>query len=218
MNVQPEHIVYAIGAVAGLVGLTYLVRRLGRFSLVLLGLAVAGIFGLALLEQSAATRRAAEAAEIAAVGQTASNLGLSLTLGVVLVLLVLAIGLNLWQAWKLRASRAGGKWAPGPNALWARTGSDPAAPTHSPAEAAMLLAMGQMMAGQYLALQQMLVNLLAGDETRRRRPRSWSAPRPRSLACNHILAFPADDRWEDWDEESAWSDEAYEEEGLWGVP
>jgi hypothetical protein len=218
MNVQPEYIVYAMRAVAGLAGLIYLVRRLGRFSLVLLGLAIAGIFSLALLQQSAATRRAAEAAEIAAVGQTASNLGLSLALGVVLVLLVLAIGLNLWQAWKLRTSRAGGKWAPGPNALWARTGSDPAAPTHSPAEATMWLAMGQMMAGQYLALQQMLANLLAGDEIRRRRPRSWSAPRPRDIAYDHLLTFPADDRWESWDEESALSDEAYEEEGLWGVP
>jgi len=220
MDIQPTYIVYAIVAVIGLLGLAYLVGKLGRFGLVVMGIIVAGIFGLAMVQQSAATRRAAEAAEVAAVGQTvsavgqtASNFGLTLALGVMLVLLLFTVGLNLWQAWRFRAARRG-KWTSGPNALWARAGSDPSMPITTGTE----MLTGLMM-GQYMALQQMLVNLYAGDGIRqRRRPRT--AGRARQASIYEPLPFPsAAGGWEEWGDESSWDIVDEQEEGdLWGVP
>ena len=228
MGIQPGYIVYAIVAVIGLLGLAYLVSKLGRFGLVVLGIIVAGIFGLAMVQQSAATRRAAEAAEVAAVGQTvsavgqtASNLGLTLALGVMLVLLLFTIGLNLWQAWRFRVAKqelalglSKGKWASGPNALWARARGDSSMPVTTGAE----MLTGLMM-GQYMALQQMLTGLYAGDGIRRRRrPRTlWGA---RQAGSYDSLPFPsAAGGWDEWDDEGSWDIVDEQEEGdLWGVP
>ena len=208
MNVQPEYIIYAVGAIAGLSGLAYIVGRFGRFVLILLGIVAAGVFGLALIQQSTATREAAAAAKVAAAGQTASSLGLTLALGGVTVLLILALAANLWQAWKLRTSHSGGKWAGGPNARWRRVDPEPPAPIHSPAETTMWVVMGQMM-----ALQQMLTGLLAGG-----RERSLWLPRPQHSRRPHyeqpVFPAPSGSQWEEWDGETGWD----EEEGLWGVP
>lgn len=228
MDIQPTYIVYAIVAVIGLLGLAYLVGKLGRFGLVVLGIIVVGIFGLAMGQQSAATRRAAEAAEVAAVGQTvsavgqtASNLGLTLALGVMLVLLLFTVGLNLWQAWKLRNIRqepalslSKGRWTSGPNALWGRTGGDPSMPVTTGTE----MWVGLMM-GQYMALQQMLTNLYAGVgiSSHQRRPRTaWNA---RQDLGYDSLPFPsAAGGWEEWDDEAPWDlVEAQGEEELWDV-
>lgn len=228
MDIQPTYIVYAVIAVIGLLGLAYLVGKLGRFGLVVLGIIVAGIFGLAMVQQGAATRRAAEAAEVAAVGQTvsavgqtASNLGLTLALGVMLVLLLFTVGLNLWQAWRFRVTKqepalslSKGRWTSGPNALWARAGGDPSMPVTTGTE----LLTGLMM-GQYMALQQMLVNLYAGDGIRqRRRPRT--AGRARQASFYEPLPFPsAAGGWEEWGDEGSWDIVDEQEEGdLWGVP
>lgn len=218
MDIQPTYIVYAIVAVIGLLGLAYLVGKLGRFGLVVLGIIVAGIFGLAMVQQSAATRRAAEAAEVAAVGQTASNFGLTLALGVMLVLLLFTVGLNLWQAWRFRSVNqerlSKGRWTSGPNALWARAGGDPSMPVTTGTE----MLTGLMM-GQYMALQQMLVNLYAGDGVRqRRRPRT--AGRARQGSFYEPLPFPsAAGGWEEWGDEDSWGIVEEQEEGdLWGVP
>ena len=224
MGIQPGYIVYAIVAVIGLLGLAYLVSKLGRFGLVVLGIIVTGIFGLAMVQQSAATRRAAEAAEVAAVGQTASNLGLVLALGVMLVLLVFTVGLNLWQAWRFRAARqepalrrvfhpeSKGRWTSGPNALWERTGGDPSIPVTNGVE----MWVGLMM-GQYMALQQTLANLYAGDGIRqRRRPRTtWRA---RQGSSYDSLPFSsAAGGWEEWDDEAPWDMVEAQEEELWDV-
>ncbi len=227
MDIQPTYIVYAIVAVIGLLGLAYLVGKLGRFGLVVLGIIVAGIFGLAMVQQSAATRQAVEAVEVAAmgqtvsaVGQTASNLGLTLALGVMLVLLLSTVGLNLWQAWRFRVAKqepalsvSKGKWTSGPNALWARTGGAPSMPVTTGVE----MWAGLMM-GQYMALQQMLTNLYAGDGIRhQRRPRTaWGV---RQASSHDPLLFPsAAGGWEEWDDDAPWDlVETRNEEDLWDV-
>ncbi|MEA3342011.1 MAG: hypothetical protein U9R15_18765 [Chloroflexota bacterium] len=213
MDIQPTHIVYGIVAVIGLLGLAYLVGKLGRFGLIVLGIIVAGIFGLAMVQQSAATQRAAEAAEVAAVGQTASNLGLALALGVMLILLLLAVGLNLWQAWRFRSSKRE-KWTSGPNALWARASGDSSTPATTGAE----MWAGPMM-GQMMALQQMIVGLYTNDgDGRGRRPRTTRGARQN---LDYVpLPFPsAAGGWEDWGDEGSWDIVEEQEEGdLWGVP
>ena len=149
---------------------------------------------------------------VSAVGQTASNLGLVLALGVMLVVLLFTVGLNLWQAWKFRAARQR-RWTSGPNALWGRTDGNPSMPATNGTE----MWVGLMM-GQYMALQQTLTNLYAGDGIRhRRRPRTtWGE---RQAASYDSLPFPsAAGGWEEWDDEAPWDlVETRNEEELWDV-
>jgi hypothetical protein len=101
-----------IAAALGLALVAWILARWGkaivRTLLALAGLAVAGLFGLAMLQQAAATREAARAVEVASAGQTISSAGALILLGVlavVVILALLAVG-YLWLRWRLAEGHA----------------------------------------------------------------------------------------------------------------
>ncbi len=209
-------ILIALGAVALLILVSRFGKVLGRFFLILGGIGAIVVVGLAFLSQGAANlqtaraaQEAAKAVEVASVGQTVSSLGLALGLGVTLALLVLAVGLNLWQAWRSRDARRG-RWTSGPNALWGRAGGDSPVPVGTEMWTALL--MSQMM----MTLQQMLAGAYTGSGIRRRRP--WTSGGGRQSAADGPLPFPSGGgEWDEWDEEPWALVDAREEEDLWGV-
>jgi hypothetical protein len=211
-------ILIALGAVALLILVSRFGKLLGRFLLILGGIGAVVVVGLAFLSQGAANlqtarvaQEAAQAVEVASVGQTISNLGLALGLGVTSALLVLAVGLNLWQAWRLRDARRG-RWASGPNALWGRVGGDPSVPTMAGTEMWTALLMSQMM----MTLQQTLAGLYTGSGIRRR---PWTGGGGRRGFVHEPLPFPSGDgEWDEWDEDPWVLGDGREEEELWGVP
>ncbi len=211
-------ILITLGAAALLILVSRFGKVLGRFFLILGGIGAIVVVGLAFLSQGAANlqtaraaQEAAQAVEVASVGQTVSSLGLALALGVTLILLLLAVGLNLWQAWRSRDARRG-QWTSGPNALWGRTGGDSPVPTMAGTEMWTALLMSQMM----MTLQQMLTGPYTGSGIRRRRP--WTSGGGRQSAAYGPLPFPSGDgEWDEWDEEPWALVGEREEEDLWGV-
>ncbi len=206
-------ILITLGAAALLILVSRFGKVLGRFFLILGGIGAIVVVGLAFLSQGAANlqtaraaQEAAQAVEVASVGQTVSSLGLALGLGVTLILLLLAVGLNLWQAWRSRDARRG-QWTSGPNALWGRAGGDSPMPTMAGTEMWTALLMSQMM-----TLQQMLAGPYTGNGIRRR------SGGGRQSAVYGPLPFPSGDgEWDEWDEEPWALVDAREEEDLWGV-
>ncbi len=207
-------ILITLGAVALLILVSRFGKVLGRFFLILGGIGAVVVVGLAFLSQGAANlqtaraaQEAAQAVEVASVGQTVSSLGLALGLGVTLVLLLLAVGLNLWQAWRSRDTRRG-QWTSGPNALWGRAGGDSPVPTMGGSEMWTALLMSQMM----MTLQQMLAGSYTGNGIRRR------SGGGRRGAAYGPLPFPSGDgEWDEWGEEPWALVGEREEEDLWGV-
>ncbi len=115
-------LVIAIVAVGAGILLIKFGQVIARFLLVLGGLIVAGIIGLAFLEQARATRAVAATASIAATGQAATSASLAVI--VVLVLLFLAAVGGVVAYLYLRRRREQPRWLPGPYAYWGQTGAD----------------------------------------------------------------------------------------------
>ena len=113
-------LIIAIVAIAAGVLLIKFGQVIARFLLVLGGLIVAGIIGLAFLEQARATRAVAATASIAATGQAATSASLAVI--VVLVLLFLAAGGGV-AAYLYFRRRQHPRWLPGPYAYWGQTGA-----------------------------------------------------------------------------------------------
>lgn len=179
-----EGLALAIVVVVVTLLLLLLLLRLGRgFVLALLavgGLTVAGVFALAMFNQAAASREAAEAATQAATATKAAAVGQSLQLlmvtllAVILFVVVLLAGVAVGYFW-LRAKRAEaearkptlgqGQWLPGPNARWQRQ------PVRGGEEAALLPLLSQI-----AAAQTMMMAWMQGQETATLSPtRSLSA-------------------------------------------
>ena len=93
---------------------------IARFLLVLGGLIVAAIIGLALLEQARATRAVAATASIAATGQAATSASLAVIVVLVLLCLVAAGGVAAYLYFRRRGRS---RWLPGPYAYWGQTGA-----------------------------------------------------------------------------------------------
>lgn len=111
-----------VGAILAL-GLGYLLLKFGqaiaRFLLILGGLIVAGIIGLAFLEQARATRAVATTASIAATGQAATSASISAAVILILILLLAGVGVATYFYLRRRqASQAKRTWLPGPYAYW----------------------------------------------------------------------------------------------------
>ncbi len=123
-----------VGA-ALILGLGYLLLKFGqtiaKFLLAVGGLMVAGIIGLALLEQARATRAVATTASIAATGQAATSASLSAAVVLILVLLLAAGGVAAYLHFRHRQRQwARTHWLPGPYAYW---GQQPPAQPVQPA-------------------------------------------------------------------------------------
>ncbi len=120
-----------VGA-ALILGLGYLLLKFGqtiaKFLLAVGGLMVAGIIGLAMLEQAKATRAVATTASIAATGQAATSASLSAAVVLILVLLLAAGGVAAYLYFRHRRQRARAAWLPGPYAYWGQVGQMPAQP------------------------------------------------------------------------------------------
>lgn len=103
---------YLVGGIAALLLVIFILVRFGKaivkVVLVVAGLAVAGVFGLALLQQSNATREAAKVAQITSTGQAGVSVGVVIL--AILVVLLAAVFLGLagycFLRWKL-AERSG---------------------------------------------------------------------------------------------------------------
>ncbi len=133
MNLNPVWILYAIAGLAALI----LVVRFGKM-LVWGILLIGGIATLVLLasttrQQAIATQQVATAATLASAGQTTSSVGVTILAVLLVVVLLGAGGVILFQRAKLRRyadepegwrqyppahSRSRGGWLPGPNANW----------------------------------------------------------------------------------------------------
>ena len=95
---------------------------IARFLLVLGGLIVAGIIGLAFLEQARATRAVAATASIAATGQAATSASLAVIVVLVLLFLAAAGGVAAYLYFRRRGRS---RWLPGPYAYWGQVGAAP---------------------------------------------------------------------------------------------
>ena len=116
-------LVIAVLALAAGILLIKFGQIIARFLLVLGGLIVAGIIGLAFLEQARATRAVAATASIAATGQAATSASLAVI--VVLVLLFLAAVGGVAVYLYIRRRRGRSRWLPGPYAYWGQVGAAP---------------------------------------------------------------------------------------------
>jgi len=114
-------LVIAVLALAAGILLIKFGQVIARFLLVLGGLMVAGIIGLAFLEQARATRAVAATASIAATGQAATSASLAVI--VILVLLFLAAVGGVAAYLYLRRRRQQPRWLPGPYAYWGQVGA-----------------------------------------------------------------------------------------------
>lgn len=121
------------------IALGYLLLKFGqaiaKFLLALGGLIVAGIIGLALLEQARATRAVAATASIAATGQAATSATLSAAVVFILFLLLVGGGVAVYLVLRQRRHRTKMAWLPGPYAYWqvgpqAGTSTLPAPPAY----------------------------------------------------------------------------------------
>lgn len=131
MNISLEAILTFVGAIV----LGILLIRLGRqITLALMGLGVVGalvVGALALFEQAQASREAAKAAKVTAVGQTVESTTLTLLISLLVVVVILAAiaVIYFWlrprrmERWLVtQQCQRPGQWAPGPNARWRQTG------------------------------------------------------------------------------------------------
>jgi hypothetical protein len=116
-------LVIAVVAVGAGILLIKFGQVIARLLLALGGLIVAGIIGLALLEQARATRAVAATASIAATGQAATSA--SLAGAVILILFLLVAGGGVAAYLYLRRQRQRPRWLPGPNAYWGQVGAAP---------------------------------------------------------------------------------------------
>ena len=115
-------LVIAVLALAAGILLIKFGQVIARFLLVLGGLIVAGIIGLAFLEQARATRAVAATASIAATGQAATSASLSVI--VILILFILLAGGGVAVYLYIRRQRRQEKrWLPGPYAYWGQAGA-----------------------------------------------------------------------------------------------
>ena len=115
-------LVIAIVAVGAGILLIKFGQVIARFLLVLGGLMVAGIIGLAFLEQARATRAVAATASIAATGQAATSASLAVIVVLVLFFLATAGGVAVYLY--IRRQRCQEKrWLPGPYAYWGQAGA-----------------------------------------------------------------------------------------------
>jgi len=113
-------LVIAVLALAAGILLIKFGQVIARFLLVLGGLIVAGIIGLAFLEQARATRAVAATASIAATGQAATSASLSVI--VILILFILLAGGGV-AAYLYFRRRGRSRWLPGPYAYWGQVGA-----------------------------------------------------------------------------------------------
>ncbi len=134
---DPLWLVYGVAALAVLI----LVVKFGKMLVV--GVLIIGVVGAIVLlaattrQQAVATQQVATAATLASAGQTTASVGVSI-LAVLLVLVLLGAGsVILFQRARLRryaaepdgwreypparARSRGGNWLPGPNAYWQRS-------------------------------------------------------------------------------------------------
>jgi hypothetical protein len=113
-------LVIAVVAVGAGILLMKFGQVIARFLLALGGLMVAGILGLAILEQARATRAVAATASIAATGQAATSASLAVIVVLVLLCLVAAGGVAAYLYFRRRGRS---RWLPGPYAYWGQTGA-----------------------------------------------------------------------------------------------
>ena len=116
-------LIVAVVAVGAGILLIKFGQVIARFLLVVGGLIVAAIIGLAFLEQARATRAVATTASIAATGQAATSA--SLAGAVILILFFLVAGGGVAAYLYLRRQRQRPRWLPGPNAYWGQVGTAP---------------------------------------------------------------------------------------------
>jgi hypothetical protein len=121
-------LIIAIVAVGAGILLIKFGQVIARFLLALGGLIVAGIIGLALLEQARATRAVAATASIAATGQAATSASLAVIVVLVLLCLVAAGGVAAYLYFRRRGRS---RWLPGPYAYWGQVGVAPNPPGYS---------------------------------------------------------------------------------------
>jgi hypothetical protein len=117
---QINLLIIAIVAVGAGILLIKFGQVIARFLLVLGGLIVAGIIGLAFLEQARATRAVAATASIAATGQAATSASLAVIVVLVLFFLATAGGVAAYLYFRRRGRS---RWLPGPYAYWGQTGA-----------------------------------------------------------------------------------------------
>jgi len=122
-------LIIAIVAIAAGVLLIKFGQLIARFLLALGGLIVAGIIGLAFLEQARATRAVAATASIAATGQAATSASLAVIVILVLFFLATAGGVAVYLYIR-RQRRQEKRWLPGSYAYWGQTGTAPGPNTY----------------------------------------------------------------------------------------
>jgi len=115
-------LVIAVLAVGAGILLMKFGQVIARFLLVLGGLIVAGILGLAILEQARATRAVAATASIAATGQAATSASLAVIVVLALLFLAAAGGVAAYLYFRQRGRS---RWLPGPYAYWGQVGAAP---------------------------------------------------------------------------------------------
>jgi hypothetical protein len=126
-------LIIAVVAVGAGILLIKFGQVIARFLLVLGGLIVAGIIGLAFLEQARATRAVAATASIAATGQAATSASLAVIVILVLFFLVAGAGWRRTSISAASASGPAGSPAPmrtggSPYAYWGQSGQSLAPP------------------------------------------------------------------------------------------
>jgi hypothetical protein len=117
---EMNFLIVAVVAVGAGILLIKFGQVIARFLLVLGGLIVAAIIGLAFLEQARATRAVATTASIAATGQAATSASLAVIVVLVLFFLATAGGVAAYLYFRRRGRS---RWLPGPNAYWGQTGA-----------------------------------------------------------------------------------------------
>jgi len=119
-------LIIAVVAVGAGILLIKFGQVIARFLLVLGGLIVAAIIGLAFLEQARATRAVATTASIAATGQAATSASLAGAVILILFLLVAGGGVAAYlYLRRQRQQRQCPRWLPGPYAYWGQVGAAP---------------------------------------------------------------------------------------------
>ena len=119
-----DWLVLGILAVVGGILLIRVLQRIGLVLILIGVLILAGVLGLALLRQSAATQTAAAAATVASAGQTAATVGITAMAVALVVVLVVAVSVILYLLYRLRRAEGRARWLPGPNAYWGQTGRE----------------------------------------------------------------------------------------------
>jgi hypothetical protein len=110
---------YALVAVGVLLLLLRFGKIVARYAIILGALAVVGVFGLALLEHSRATRQAVQAATVASAGAA----GASVVALILAMLLLAAVGgagyfYLRWRLVERSGLRPAPRWLSGPNVRW----------------------------------------------------------------------------------------------------